>query len=61
MKPRFGPLTERELDIAEWTFRATFKVLAPLLNAGIPLGLIEESVIAGDLRGRLRERTEAAS
>lgn len=58
---RFGPITERELDIAESTFRAMYVTLEDMLKAGIPLDLIRTFVLEQpDVRERLRRTIEAA-
>lgn len=57
---RFGSLSDRELDIAEATFRAAVAVIIEMARGGIPPDLISRSALGGDVRERLREKLEAA-
>lgn len=57
----FGPVSERELDIAEWVFLMTVDIFALMGSHGIPADLIRVAIKDGDdQRDRLREKLESA-
>lgn len=58
MKPRFGPISERELDIAEFTYRGLVENITLMANGGIAARRIAESVLVDNVRGMLRFRLE---
>ena len=61
---RFGPITERELDIAVWVFHASFSLIQMMQDIQTPVQIertmsaFGEAVVRRNLREKDRARDE---